>query len=146
MIHNQKYHYLLDSNVISEIIKPEPSFDVIKKIAEHSGDCAISVTTWHELVFGVEQLEDGFRKTELKKFIQDDVKQSFDIIPYTQNDAQLQGQIRAKLKTEGFPISFADSQIAAIAITNNMILSTRNTKDFLPIANYFPLKLENWWK
>ena len=46
----QQYNYLLDSNVISEIIKPEPSFSVIKKLAEHSGDCAISVTTWHELI------------------------------------------------------------------------------------------------
>lgn len=41
----QNFHYLLDSNIISEIIKPNPNFTVIKKLAEHSGDCAISSTT-----------------------------------------------------------------------------------------------------
>ena len=41
----QNFHYLLDSNIISEIIKPNPNFSVINKIAEHSGDCAITSTT-----------------------------------------------------------------------------------------------------
>lgn len=94
----QKYNYLLDSNVISEIIKPVPSLSVIKKLAEHASDCAISVTTWHELIFGVEQLENSYRKTELQKFIQDDVKQSFEIIPYTAEVAKIHAEIRAKLK------------------------------------------------
>lgn len=142
----QKYNYLLDSNVISEIIKPEPSLSVIKKLAEHASDCAISVTTWHELIFGVEQLENSYRKTELQKFIQDDVKQSFEIIPYIAEVAKIHAEIRAKLKKDRFPLSFADSQIAAIAISNNMILSTRNTKDFIQIAKYFPLMIENWWQ
>ena len=88
----QKYNYLLDSNVISEIIKPAPSLSVIKKLAEHASDCAISVTTWHELIFGVEQLENSYRKTELQKFIQDDVKQSFEIIPYTTEVAKIHAE------------------------------------------------------
>ena len=37
-------HYLLDSNIVSEIIKAEPDFNVIKKIAEHNSDCAICST------------------------------------------------------------------------------------------------------
>ena len=142
----QQYNYLLDSNVISEIIKPEPSFSVIKKLAEHSGDCAISVTTWHELIYGIEQLEESYRKTQLNNFIQNDVKQSFKIIPYTENTAKLHAEIRAKLKKEGILLPFADSQIAAIALENRMTLATRNTKDFVQITEYFPLQLENWWE
>lgn len=142
----QQYNYLLDSNVISEIIKPEPSFSVIKKLAEHSGDYAISVTTWHELIYGIEQLEESFRKTQLRSFIQNDVKQSFKIIPYTENTAKLHAEIRAKLKKEGILLPFADSQIAAIALENRMTLATRNTKDFVQITKYFPLQLENWWE
>ena len=142
----QQYNYLLDSNVISEIIKPEPSFSVIKKLAEHSGDCAISVTTWHELIQGIEQLEESYRKTQLSNFIQNDVKQSFKIIPYTENTAKLHAEIRAKLKKEGILLPFADSQIAAIALENRMTLATKNTKDFVQITKYFPLKLENWWE
>lgn len=142
----QQYNYLLDSNVISEIIKPEPSFSVIKKLAEHSSDCAISVTTWHELIYGVEQLEESFRKTQLRSFIQNDVKQSFKIIPYTENTAKLHAEIRAKLKKEGILLPFADSQIAAIALENRMTLATKNTKDFVQITKYFPLQIENWWE
>lgn len=142
----QQYNYLLDSNVISEIIKPEPSFSVIKKLAEHSGDCAISVTTWHELIYGIEQLEESYRKTQLSNFIQNDVKQSFKIIPYTENTAKLHAEIRAKLKKEGILLPFADSQIAAIALENRMTLATKNTKDFVQITKYFPLQIENWWE
>lgn len=142
----QNFHYLLDSNIISEIIKPNPNFSVIKKLAEHSGDCAICSTTWHELIYGVEQLEQGLRKTEINKFIQDDVKDSFDILPYTKDSAEIQGQIRAQLKTKGFSVPFADSQIASIAIANNMILVTRNTKDFAQISSVSNLMLENWWE
>ena len=142
----QQYNYLLDSNVISEIIKPEPSFSVIKKLAEHSGDCAISVTTWHELIYGIEQLEESYRKTQLSNFIQNDVKQSFKIIPYTENTAKLHAEIRAKLKKEGILLPFADSQIAAIALENRMTLATKNTKDFVQITEYFPLQIENWWE
>ena len=142
----QQYNYLLDSNVISEIIKPEPSFSVIKKLAEHSGDCAISVTTWHELIYGIEQLEESYRKTQLSNFIQNDVKQSFKIIPYTENAAKLHAEIRAKLKKEGILLPFADSQIAAIALENRMTLATKNTKDFVQITEYFPLQIENWWE
>ena len=142
----QQYNYLLVSNVISEIIKPEPSFSVIKKLAEHSGDCAISVTTWHELIYGIEQLEESYRKTQLSNFIQNDVKQSFKIIPYTENTAKLHAEIRAKLKKEGILLPFADSQIAAIALENRMTLATKNTKDFVQITKYFPLQIENWWE
>ena len=46
-------HYLLDSNIVSEIIKDNPSFNVIKKIAEHNSDCAICSTVWQELLFGL---------------------------------------------------------------------------------------------
>ena len=42
-------HYLLDSNIISEIIKPQPNFNVLKKMAEHSSGCAICSPVWEEL-------------------------------------------------------------------------------------------------
>ena len=51
-----------------------------------------------------------------------------------------------KLKKEGILLPFADSQIAAIALENRMTLATKNTKDFVQITEYFPLKLENWWE
>ncbi len=138
--------YLLDSNIISEIIKPSPSFNVIKKIAEHSSECAISSITWNEMLFGVERLEEGLRKTELKKFLLEDVKESFEIISYDENASQIHAILRSKLEKSGYPMPFADSQIASIAIANKMILVTINTKDFENIKKVCDFKLENWFE
>ena len=138
--------YLLYSNIISEIIKPSPSFNVIKKIAEHSSECAISSITWHEMLFGVERLEEGLRKTELKKFLLEDVKESFEIISYDENTAQINAILRAKLEKSGHPMPFADSQIASIAIANKMTLVTRNTKDFENVKEVCEFNLENWFE
>ena len=138
--------YLLDSNIISEIIKPSPSFNVIQKIAEHSSECAISAITWHEMLFGVEHLEEGLRKTELKKFLLEDVKESFEIIPYDENAAQVHAILRSKLEKSGHSMPFADSQIASVAIANKMMLVTRNKKDFENVKEVCELKLENWFE
>ncbi|MBQ0038809.1 MAG: PIN domain-containing protein, partial [Treponema sp.] len=69
--------YLLDTNIISEIIKPYPDFTMIRHMSEHSSDMAISVLTWSELIFGVERLGDGPRKKHLMDFLYDDVLESF---------------------------------------------------------------------
>ena len=76
-------HYLLDSNIISEIIKPQPNFNVLKKIAEHSSDCAICSPVWEELKFGVYIMEDGLNKKYLENFINEDVHENFKIKNYT---------------------------------------------------------------
>ena len=138
--------YLLDSNIISEIIKPSPSFNVIQKIAEHSSECAISSITWHEILFGVERLEEGLRKTELKKFLLEDVKKSFEIISYDENASQVHAILRSKLEKSGHPMPFADSQIASIAIANKMALVTRNTKDFENVKEVCEFTMENWFE
>ena len=82
-------HYLLDTNIISEIIKQEPSINVMTKIAEHNSDCAICSPVWHELLFGVQRMEDGLYKTYLKKFIKNDVYDSFKIKTYTEKAAEI---------------------------------------------------------
>ena len=61
-------HYLLDSNIISEIIKPLPDFNVIKKITEHSSDCAIASSSWQELLYGMYKMPEGMNKKYLEKF------------------------------------------------------------------------------
>ena len=50
-MNEEEPHYLLDSNIVSEIIKRDADFNVIKKLAEHSSDCAICAPVWEELMF-----------------------------------------------------------------------------------------------
>ena len=80
-------HYLLDSNIVSEIIKHNPDFNVISKIAEHNSDCAICAPSLHELLYGFEKIADGNNKTYLEKYINTDVLENFKVKSYTEKPA-----------------------------------------------------------
>lgn len=146
MTDSKAQSYLLDANIISEIIKVNADFNVLKKLVEHSSDCAMTVMTWHELLYGVERLADGLRKTELTKFIYDDAGENFPLVSYSKKAAEIHAKIRAVCEKNGETVPYGDSQIAAIAIAEDMVLATRNTKHFQAIAEYFPLQLENWFE
>ena len=139
-------HYLLDSNIVSEIIKPEPNSNVIKKIAEHNSDCAICSPVWQELLFGLYRLPEGLNKKYLEKFLRDDIQESFRIKNYTEKASDIHADLRAKLEKLGRPTQKEDSQIAAIALANHMVLVTRNTKHFTAIQEVSDLKVENWFQ
>ena len=145
-MNDEEPHYLLDSNIVSEIIKSEPDFNVIKKLAEHSSDCAICVPVWEELLFGVYHLPEGLNKKYLEKFIKDDVYENFKIKNYTEKTADIQAVLRAKLKTIGKPTQKEDSMIASIALANHMVLVTRNTRHFTAIQEVSDLQVENWFE
>ena len=137
--------YLLDTNVVSELIKKSPNQNLIGRIAENNGICAISSTIWQEVVFGFEVLPEGKRKETIRIYMER-IKKTFDVIPYDAFASEICGQIRARCKKAGHLAPFYDSQIAATAIANNMILVTHNTKDFESIAENSMLQLEDWWE
>ena len=139
-------HYLLDSNIVSEIIKPEPDLNVIKKIAEHNSDCAICSPVWQELLFGLYRMPEGINKKYLEKFIKEDVRDNFAIKSFTERAADIQAQLRTKLEQLGHPTQKEDSMIAAIALANHMVLVTRNTKHFAAIQQASALTVENWFE
>lgn len=139
-------HYLLDSNIVSEIIKAEANFNVIKKMAEHNSDCAICAPVWQELLFGLYQMPDGQNKKYLEKFLKDDVHESFKVINFTKKAGDIQADLRAKLKKKGRPTQKEDSMIAAIALANHMVLVTRNTRHFEAIREVSNLEIENWFE
>ena len=63
--------------------------------------------------------------------------------PYEKTAAEWFAQERARLTQIGHPPSYPDGQIAAVAVTNNLILVTRNMADF---AHFAGLRLENWFE
>lgn len=139
-------HYLLDTNIVSEIIKPEPDLNVIKKIAEHNSDCAICSPVWQELLFGLYRMPESINKKYLGKFIKEDVHENFKIKQFTEKAADIQAQLRIKLEQLGKPTQKEDSMIAAIALANHMVLVTRNTKHFAAIQQVSALTVENWFE
>lgn len=146
MIRDEDEHYLMDSNIVSELFRYEANFNVLKKMVEHSSDMAISVITLDELLYGVALLNDGHKKRALTDFLQEDVRENFPIKLFTENAAEIHSKIHATMIKNGHPLPFGDTLIAAIALAEDMILVTRNTKHFEEIAKYFPLKLENWFE
>ena len=139
-------YYLLDTNLISEMVKPCPDKTVCKKLIEYQNLCALPSTVWNELIYGVNIMEQGKRKDFLFSKMIKEVQSTFEIIQYDNHAAWIQADIRSRLKELGTPIDFPDTQIASIAIANNMILVTRNINHFEPIQKVSPLMLENWFE
>lgn len=137
--------FLLDSNLISELSKPLPNANVLTNIQRFEPLCAISAITLQEALFGVELLPGGSRKNRLKDYVEI-VKRKFDVIPYDAIAAAYYAEVVAKCNRAGLPRPICDSQIAATALANDLILVTRNTKDFEPIAKITSLKIENWFE
>ena len=137
--------YLLDSNIISEFSKPEPDANVMSRLKGRERFCAISAVTLQELQMGLELLPEGKRKDQIRGFLEV-VKRRFSIIPYDRSASVVCGEILAAMQKVGQPRPVCDSQIAATALANSMILVTRNTKDFQPLQKISLLKLENWFE
>ena len=136
--------YLLDKNIISQVTKPEPDERLLNNLEFHTGCCAISSITWFELLNGVARLPEGKKKTKLHSFLHDYVEPSFPIIPYDDHAAAINADITGRLLSKGHPTPILDTQIASIAIANNMILVTDNSKDYEIFAERCSLMMESW--
>jgi tRNA(fMet)-specific endonuclease VapC len=133
--------YLLDTNTISEPIKPEPNKKVVSLIDDNYDKIAISSFVVYELIKGVYQLSPSRKRQRIFDYIED-VLSTLPILTYTQEAAIWQGKETARLKNNGKIPPFLDAQIASVAKVNNLILVTRNITDFQYFAD---LKLENWF-
>lgn len=141
-----KKFYLLDTNVISEIRKPSPHQNVVLKFMKNKNFSDISAITWAESLTGLKRMPEGKKKEALSTFYNEIIYEQFEIIPFDQHAATIYSDLYPKLESIGnLPPEF-DLQIASIAIGNNMILVTRNTKDFAQISSVSNLMLENWWE
>ncbi len=133
--------YLLDTNAISEPLRPEPNPNLLRRIHEHEGRIAIAAVVWHELLYGCWRLPESRRREVIEQYLFDVVLPSIPILPYDARAAQWHAVERARLTRLGQPPAFADGQIAAIAAVNNLELVTANTADFAPFDG---LTVENW--
>lgn len=133
--------FLLDINTVSAPILKEPNPKIVRRIDEHSHESAIAALVWHELIYGVRRLPRGKRRTAINEYVQDVVGASFQILPYDATAAAWHGQERARLEKLGKPAPFVDGQVAAVAQTNDLILVTRNVRDF---KSFKELEVTDW--
>ena len=127
--------FLLDTNVISEPMKPRPNSGVLAWLAKADEDRVfISVVTITELRYGVERLSTGSRRERLDAWLRNDLRLRFKerILPVDIEVADACGRLVARREFLGRPIEARDAFIAATAEVHGLTLVTRNAPDFQP--------------
>lgn len=133
--------YLLDTNVISEPLRPRPSAALLRRIGRHERHVAIPSVVWHELRYGCERLPDSRRRREIERYLREVVEAGFPILDYDAEAAAWHARERARLDVAEDPAPFVDGQIAAVAAVNDLVLVTANRADF---RRFRGLRVENW--
>ncbi|MEM8831890.1 MAG: type II toxin-antitoxin system VapC family toxin [Cyanobacteria bacterium P01_G01_bin.19] len=124
---------ILDTNVLSELMRTKPDPSVIGWIRKHKATSLfITTLTQAEILYGLEILSLGKRRTSLIAAATSMFELDFSgrILPFDTNAAKIFATIGAKRRAIGLPISQIDAQIAAISLSHNAALATRNIKDF----------------
>ncbi len=125
--------YLLDTNVISELIGKSPNQNVVSFLERlNEDDLCLSVITIGEIKFGIEKLQDGTKKEKLLDWLYNDLFTRFEhkIIDVDIDTMLKWGYINSKLQKIGRPIPIMDALIASTVLSKNLTLLTRNEKDF----------------
>ena len=122
--------FLVDTNVLSELVRPSPDREVLKFLAVET-DLWLSVVTLHELAYGAERVKDLARRHRLAAWIET-IKVRFKerLIAIDAPIAENAGRARAKAAAEGRVVDPLDALIAATAQTRSLTLATRNVRDF----------------
>ena len=133
---------LLDTNVVSELMRPEPDPVVFAWLAaQPASQVFLSVIAEAELRYGAAILPPGRRRDRLRAQIEDMLQTDFGdrILPFDRNAARAYAAIGAIRRSSGDPIGNAECQMAAIARCAGASIATRNVKHFrncgVPIIN-----------
>jgi predicted nucleic acid-binding protein len=125
--------YLLDTNVISELVAKQPNPRVVAWIdALDPSSVYLSVITIGELRKGIEKLPDSQRKATLQAWLNDDLLVRFSgrILELDIPVMLTWGELVGRLEQNGTPVPALDSLIAALAHYHKYTLATRNEADF----------------
>lgn len=125
--------FLLDTNAVSEWVKPRPNPGLIGWMEAADEDrIFISVVTLAELHYGVERMSAGRRRNRLEQWLQHELPLRFEsrVLPVDGNVAEVWGRMVSRHEAAGRPIGAMDAFLAATAETHRLILVTRNVTDF----------------
>ena len=129
--------YLLDTNNVIYLMKNTYPQLSAKLLTLPPSETAISAITVFELEYGAGKSKWGDRTRQLLyRFLA-----PFQLVPFEMADAVEAGRIRAYLEQRGSPIGPFDTQIAAQALSREMVLVTHNTKEFSRVPG---LTVEDW--
>ena len=137
-------NYLLDTNVLSELVRENPHPNVMTFIHETDEDrFFLSVMSWAEIRRGIALLPEGRKRERLAQWLNEDLRERFAgrLLPIDLTIADRWGQLMANAKSRGRSPSVVDGLLAATAWVHNLQIVTRNEKDFSDLE----VRLFNPW-
>ena len=130
--------FLLDTNAVSEWVKPRPDPGLIRWMEEADEDrIFLSAISIAELVYGVERLPASKRRTQLERWLHDDLVLRFEgrILPVSIEVAASWGRMISRSEAAGRPMNVMDGFLAATSEVHQLTLVTRNVSDFTVLKN-----------
>lgn len=128
-------NFLLDTNLVSEPMRPRPNAGVLKWLHEVNEDSTfVSVVTITELRYGVQRLPTSVRRERLDDWLDNEFRLRFEgrILAISAEVADTCGRLMARSESLGHPIESRDAFIAATAEVHRLTLVTHNASDFQP--------------
>lgn len=124
--------YLLDTNILSELVKPNPAHRVVTWVSSHPTlDYFVSVLTIGEIVRGTQSMVEGKRRTDLEDWVIHELPKQFlgRILPVDTEVASEWGRLTAAATSHGRPLPVIDGLLLATAGVNSLTFVTRNASD-----------------
>lgn len=137
---------LLDTNILSEFMRPVPSARVVSWLdAQPPDQVWVSAVTLAEIELGIALIPEGQRKSGLQLAARAIFAEDFAgrCLPFDEYAATYYASVVALRTRLGRPVSVEDAQIAAIALAHGLVLATRNERDFELIEG---LEILNPWQ
>ncbi len=133
--------YLLDTDILSNLLRRIPSTILIAKLASVPADQQFtSSITLGELVYGAYRLG-GTRASVLLQQLDKALLLNLPVLSFDDAAARRYGEVRAELERQGTPLGDADLRIAAIALARSLTVVTGNLRHFQRVPG---LLVENW--
>jgi tRNA(fMet)-specific endonuclease VapC len=127
--------YLLDSNAVIALLNA-PRSNLARRVRQsNAADVAVSAIALHELFYGAFKGERAAHNLAMLDALQ------FEIVEFDREDARQAGEVRASLAGKGTPIGPYDVLIAGQALSRDMVLVTRNVREFGRVPS---LRVEDW--
>jgi predicted nucleic acid-binding protein len=122
---------IMDTNVVSELMRPTPDLAVLTWALNAESELRVTTPTVAEIRYGIARLPEG-RHRESISAAADRRLRGFAprIVPFDYAAAVRFGELKARRRSIGRPITTFDAQIAAICLARSAALATRNVKDF----------------
>jgi toxin FitB len=126
-------NYLLDTNAVSEWVKPRPNAGLIRWMEAADEDrIFLSVITLAELTYGVERMPAGARRSRLERWLVQELPLRFEnrILPVDEKIAEAWGKTVSRSEAAGRPMGVMDAFLAATTEVHRLTLVTRNVGHF----------------